>query len=143
MTTNTMALAETFSIDDDDDSNMDKNTVVTTSTSTTTINTFVDMLNERLDTKTKTRLINSALGSSNSNNLRSNEGDNIDDESDVKLLPGERCSSMRLRMYVIVPLMEILLLVVVVTSSWNKSAELITTMAVTVAMILLQCGAVS
>jgi len=91
MTTNTMAVAETFSIDDDDDdSNMDKNTVVTTSTSTTATNTFVDKLNERLDTKTKTRLINSALGSSNSNNLRSNEGDNIDDESDVKLLPGER-----------------------------------------------------
>jgi len=46
--------------DDDDDSNMDKNTVVTTSTATTSI-TFVDKLNERLDTKTKTRLINSAL----------------------------------------------------------------------------------
>ena len=92
MMTNTMALAETFSIDgdDDDDSNMDKNTVVTTSTSTTATNTFVDKLNERLDTKTKTRLINSALGSINSNNLRSNKGDNIDDESDVKLLPGER-----------------------------------------------------
>ena len=87
-----MALAETFSIDgdDDDDSNMDKNTVVTTSTSTTATNTFVDKLNERLDTKTKTRLINSALGSIKSNNLRSNKGDNIDDESDVKLLPGER-----------------------------------------------------
>lgn len=93
----TMAVAETFSIDDDgdgDDNFVDSKNAIANTLAATTRNTFVDKLNERLDTKTKTRLINSALGSSNSNNLRSNknkiEGDNNDVESDIKLLPGER-----------------------------------------------------